>query len=175
MTDGPLRTERYQIAGEGRDLFTRLEVRDRIRNGSILAMTEVALEGSEEYKPALEYPELARYLSLVSNAPKAVEASSYVPAGSIATATSVGERLIPGLMYPLTGFGAAAVFGLALLRLLPPGFLAAAIAMPLVSVAIVRVGRMAAWGRLPVERAAPWGAARPRPIGVYICQLKRMP
>ena len=139
LTEVPLQNERYRIAGEGKDLYSRSDLRNRIRSGSLLAATEVALEGTEEYRPAAEFPELARYFSLVSNAPKAVEASSYVPAGSVAPATSVGERLIPGLIYPFTGFGAAVVFGLALLQLLPLGFLASAIAMPLVSVALVRV------------------------------------
>ena len=139
MTDAPVRTERYQIAGEVRTVFTRVELRDRIRNGELLAVTEVAIEGSDEYRPAVDYPELARYFSLVKEAPVAVEASSYVPADTIARPTSVGERLIPGLVYPLTGFGALVVFGLALLELLPFGVLAAALAIPLVSVAIVRV------------------------------------
>ncbi|HUP65460.1 MAG TPA: hypothetical protein VM557_09280 [Thermoanaerobaculia bacterium] len=139
MTDQPLQTERYRIAGEGKDLYSRNDLRNRIRNGSLLAGTEVALEGTDEYRPAADFPELARYFSLISSAPRPVEASTYVPADSVAPATSVGARLIPGLIYPLTGFGAVVVFGLALLQLLPFGFLASAIAMPLVSVAIVRV------------------------------------
>ena len=139
MNDTPVRTERYQIAGEVGSLFTRIELRDRIRDGSLLAVTEVAVEGSDEYRPAIDYPQLARYFSLVKEAPVAVEASSYVPAETIARPTSVGERLIPGLVYPLTGFGAAVVFGLTLLELVPFGVFVAALAIPLVSVAIVRV------------------------------------
>lgn len=139
MTDAPVRSERYQIAGEGRELFTRITLRDRIRDGSLQARTEIAVEGSDQFRPAVEYPELARYFSLITNAPAPAVASSFVPAGSVGAPTSVGERLIPGLIYPLTGFGAAVVFGLALLELLPLGFLATMIAIPLVCVAVVRV------------------------------------
>lgn len=139
MTDVPIQSQRYQVAGEGKELFTRIDLRNRIREGSLLSATDVALEGSDDFRPAAEYPELARYFSLVSNAPATVAASSFVPATSIAPPTSVGERLIPGLVYPMTGFGAAVVFGLALLELLPLGILASIVAIPLVSVAVVRV------------------------------------
>lgn len=139
MTDLPLSPERYQIAGEGKDLYSRIELRDRIRDGSLLPATEIAPEGSDTYRPAVDYPELARYFSLVSNAAATAAPASFVPAGSVAPPSSVGERLIPGLMYPLTGFGAILVFALALFQLLPFGFLVTVIAIPLVNVAVVRV------------------------------------
>ncbi|MGH9458245.1 MAG: hypothetical protein ACRD2J_11485 [Thermoanaerobaculia bacterium] len=140
MTDLPAGpAERYQIAGEGKDAFTRTDLRDRIRTGDLLGSTEIALEGTDDFRPAADFPELARYFSLVTSTTTVVSTATFVPAASVAPPTSVAKRLLPALVYPFTGLGAIAVIGLALFQLLPFGFIAGSIGLPLMMVAVVRV------------------------------------
>ncbi|HUP47469.1 MAG TPA: hypothetical protein VNA04_01630 [Thermoanaerobaculia bacterium] len=88
----------FRIAGQGRDLFTRAEIRDRIRTGEISGQTELAYENSDDYQPASQFAELARYLALAA-APAAEAAAAAPPR------TSVLGRVGPGLIFPFTGIG----------------------------------------------------------------------
>lgn len=138
-SESPSAEMRYRIAGEGRELFSRMNLRDRIRGGEVVGTTEIATEGSEDYRPAAEYPELARYLSLLSAQETPVSVSTFVPGGASAPASPVLRRLVPGVLYPLTGLGSVLVLALSILELIPIGALLSGIITPLVCVAIVRV------------------------------------
>src|SRR5207237_7553834 len=93
----------YRIAGEGREIFNRFQIRDKIRAGEVTNETELAPEGNEEYRAASMYPELARYFSLLSVQPIAAPAAGVVTPS--APALPITSRLAPGLVYPFTGVG----------------------------------------------------------------------
>src|SRR5688572_8488280 len=103
----------YQVAGEGKEEFTRLEIRDRIRGGEILPNTEIALKGSESYRAASSFPELSRYFSLAG---PAVAIAPGIPAyqgraqpremaAPPAAVPSVASHLAQASPYPFTGMG----------------------------------------------------------------------
>ena len=130
---------RYKVAGEAQALFSRGDLRNRIREGTIQSETEIAPEGTDDYRPARAFPELQRYFSLVSSQAVAASSSSLVPAQHSAPPASVASRLIPGALYPFTGFGAAFVIVLAMFELLPLFSIISAFAIPVFSVVIIRV------------------------------------
>src|SRR5712691_1309927 len=68
---GPSVDAGYRIAGKGREIFSRLQIRNKIRDGHISTATELALQESDDFRAASSYPELARYFSLVSGQPVA--------------------------------------------------------------------------------------------------------
>lgn len=140
----PAAATRYQVAGDGKQLFTRADLRDRIRSGEIVMMTGVAMEGTDEFRPAGEFPELARYFSLLSSEHGVASASALVTPSTSLRSTTVVQRLLPGALYPFTGLGSLLVLGLAILELIPLGALINIVAIPLVGVAIVRVSSQGA-------------------------------
>jgi hypothetical protein len=94
-----------------------LQVRDKIRGGEVTNTTELAPEGSEDYRAASMYPELARYFSLLSAQPIAGPAAAVVmPRAPVAPVTS---RLGPGLVYPFTGVGSVVLLIVTGLQLVP--------------------------------------------------------
>lgn len=64
--------------GGGIEELDRFAVRDGIRSGEIEAHTELAIKGTEEWKAAVEFPELARYFSLISVRP-AISSGRCIP------------------------------------------------------------------------------------------------
>ena len=122
----------YRIAGSGKDTFTKLQIRDFIRSGQITDATEIALEGSEEYRAASTYPELARYFALV--APKAEAAAAAKPVKGTPNST----RILPGLIYPFTGIGWILILVVALLGTLPFGSLIASLFTAVYGLAVIR-------------------------------------
>ncbi len=122
----------YKIAGGGRDAFTKIAIRDQIRRGEITAQTEIARGESEEYHPASTYPELARYFALATPAATEREAAPAGPRPSTAT------RLIPGLLYPFTGFGWILILTSTLLKTLPFGEFVAGLFMTVYGLAVIR-------------------------------------
>lgn len=108
----------YHVAGEGREVFTRFQIRDRIRDGQISSATELAAQGSEDYRPASSFPELQRYLALATPSGGAGSVASVAaPASQI---PSVAARLGPGLIYPFTGIGGILIFVIALFGVMNP-------------------------------------------------------
>lgn len=123
----------YRIAGAGRDIFTRAQVRDGIRSGEITAQTELAYEKSDDYKPASQYPELSRYLALVMQpAAAAAAAEPSVPR------TSVFSRVFPGLIYPWTGVGWIVILASTLVQPVPFGPIVAGLFTTVYGLAIIR-------------------------------------
>lgn len=120
----------YIVAGEGREVFTRFQIRDRIREGQISPATELAMQGSEDYRPASSFPELQRYFALATPGGGAASPTS-VAAGEVWRPTapavvpasqipSVATRLGPGLVYPFTGIGWIFILVVALFGVMNP-------------------------------------------------------
>lgn len=132
---------RYVISGEGREEFTRVDLRNRIREGTLTPVTEIARAGTETWIAASKVPELARYFSLAGESmaadPALMVGSS--PASQAAPAVeSVGSRLIPGLAYPLTAVGISLIVILAIAQQVPLVNLVAGLFGSLYSLLIIR-------------------------------------
>ena len=93
----------YNISGEARVEFTLLDLRDRIRNGMLNPHDQIAIVGTDIWKPASDFPELRRYFSLLK--PAAAPGAAAVTGGH-APAASMGRRIIAGVIYPFTGANA---------------------------------------------------------------------
>src|SRR6266550_6845737 len=107
----------YRIAGEGKEVFNRFQIRDKIRAGEVTNDTELAPEGNDEYRAASMYPELARYFSLLSAQPIAAPAAGIIMPS--ARAAPISSRLAPGLVYPFTGVGSIVLLIVTGLQLVP--------------------------------------------------------
>ncbi len=99
----------YMIAGETGDKLNLLALRDRIRGGLLQRDQQIAIVGTDLWKPAWQYPPLERYFALTEEA-----AAKQAPAG-VAPAGPMGARIVRGLAYPFTNiagiaFIAAAAF-----------------------------------------------------------------
>src|SRR5258707_13132347 len=86
----------YQISGEMGQEFTFLNLRDRIRNGTFTPQDQLAIVGTDLWKPASDYPALARYFSLL----KSSAATPAMPAASRRPVGSMAGRMAAGLAYP---------------------------------------------------------------------------
>lgn len=132
---------RYIISGEGREEFTRLDLRNRIREGTLTPVTEIARAGTETWVAASKVPELARYFSLAG---KSMSADPALMVGTSAASQaapaveSVGSRLIPGLAYPLTAVGISLIVILAIAQQIPIVNLLAGLFASLYSLIIIR-------------------------------------
>lgn len=87
----------YQIAGEGSEHHSVIALRDRIRNGNLQPEDQVAIAGTDLWRPAAEHAPLARYFSLLKPAAGAAVAAPQAPAGPMS------GRAMAGLIYPFTG------------------------------------------------------------------------
>ncbi len=105
---------RFVPYGGGVEEIDRLTVRDRIRRGDIEAHTELALAGSDDWRAAASFPELARYFELAAARPQ----SAAVPAKA-RRVESMGERIVGGLLYPFGGGQLLTILGIALLSIVP--------------------------------------------------------
>jgi len=132
---------RYVISGEGREEFTRLDLRNRIREGTLTPLTEIAPAGTEKWIAASQYPELARYFSLAGKAMSsdpALMMGTSPQTSSGPAVESVASRLIPGLAYPLTAVGASLIIILAIAQQIPIVNILAAFFGSLYSLVIIR-------------------------------------
>ena len=77
-----------------------LELRERIRGGSLQREQQIAIAGTELWKPAWQYPPLERYFAL---ADQAVAKHATPVAGP---AEGIGARIVRGLVYPFTNIAA---------------------------------------------------------------------
>ncbi len=123
----------YRVAGEGRELFSRAQIRDQIRAGSITQQTELAIENSEDYRAASTFPELSRYFALA--APRPAPAGAPV-AG--APGPSAATRIFPGLTYPLTGIGGIVILLATIVQPLPFGAIIGAVFTSVYGLAVIR-------------------------------------
>src|SRR6266550_3663703 len=144
----------YRIAGEGKEVFNRFQIRDKIRAGEVTNDTELAPEGNDEYRAASMYPELARYFSLLSAEPVAAPAAGIVIPS--APPLPITSRLGPGLVHPFTGPGWLVLFVVTGLQLVP---VAGWVASAFVKVYQLAVIRTSASGSTTMPRVGAVGEA----------------
>ena len=99
MAESQRPTALYNISGEARAEFKLFDLRDRIRNGTLSPQDQIAIVGTDIWKPASDFPELRRYFSLLK--PAAAPGAAPVM-GTQAPAGSMGSRIIGGVVYPFT-------------------------------------------------------------------------
>jgi hypothetical protein len=87
---------RYRVFGRS-ESFDRAGMRELIRRGEVSSLTDVAIENSNDWKPAGNYPELLRYLSLAAQAHQ-----SSAPRVEAAAKTSTVQLAI-GLLIAIVG------------------------------------------------------------------------
>lgn len=92
----------YVVAGEVREEVGLLALRDRIRGGLLQRDDQVALAGTDLWKPAWQYPPLERYFALAEAGAAGRVPTSAAPAGTM------GSRILAGLAYPFTNVVAIA-------------------------------------------------------------------
>jgi hypothetical protein len=140
--DGTKPVERYRVAmyGGGIEEIDRLEARDRIRRREILATTELAHAGTDDWKRALQYPELSRYLALAAEqvSPQRQAAPKDGPVEAMT------ERIVRGLLYPIQGLEFVTLLGIAVLSALPGISL---IMIPVATVYIIAIVKSSANGK----------------------------
>jgi hypothetical protein len=116
MADSQRPTALYNISGEARAEFKLFDLRDRIRNGTLSPQDQIAIVGTDLWKPASDFPELRRYFSLL----KPAAAPGAAPATAAqAPAASMGRRIIGGVVYPFTAITSIVVIIAAALLLRP--------------------------------------------------------
>jgi hypothetical protein len=118
MSESQRPTALYNISGEARAGFKLFDLRDRIRNGTLSPQDQIAIVGTDIWKPASDFPELRRYFSLLK--PAAAPGAAPVT-GAHAPAGSMGSRIIGGVVYPFTAITSIVVIiGAAVLRGVDP-------------------------------------------------------
>lgn len=118
MSESQRPTALYNISGEARAGFKLFDLRDRIRNGTLSPQDQIAIVGTDIWKPASDFPELRRYFSLLK--PAAALGAAPVT-GAHAPAGSMGSRIIGGVVYPFTAITSIVVIiGAAVLRGVDP-------------------------------------------------------
>jgi hypothetical protein len=123
--------------GGGIEELDRFGIRDLIRRGDVSAQTELALAGSEEWRTAASYPELARYFNIISARPSSTP-GTVVGVSKPRVVQPMSERLVAGLLYPLAGGEVLMLLGLALLGFIPIVGRFAPLASTLIMVSIIR-------------------------------------
>jgi hypothetical protein len=138
MSEGPARPQQgarpeifYQVAGDARQQVNLVGLRDRIRGGALQPTDEVAVVGTDLWKPASQYAELARYFALVQRAPQAASAAVQQPAAPM------GSRILAGAVYPFSSVSSAVVIAVASLS---------SLVMPLLSIPFALLGSVYAMG-----------------------------
>jgi Protein of unknown function (DUF4013) len=123
MTDqtiaGAAARQRYKLVpyGGGVEEHDRLAIRDRIRSGDVTGETELAVVGTDDWRPAASYAELRRYFELA-----AVSSSGrheIVQPSPPRNVESMQSRVVAGILYPIAGGEAVMLLGLAILSALP--------------------------------------------------------
>jgi len=101
--------------GGGVEQLDRLAVRDRIRSGDILPQSELAIAGTDEWKPAVSYPELVRYFEMAATRTVLPPATPAKPRDL----RPMTERIVGGLSYPLSGNQVLTLVGVVVVSALP--------------------------------------------------------
>jgi hypothetical protein len=128
---------RFVPYGGGVEELDRLAIRDRIRTGDIEGHTELALLGSDDWRPAASFPELARYFELAA-ARSGASGQHMVMPSKPRQVQSMAERLVQGLLYPIDGGQVVTLLAIAVASVLPfVGWLASASAAA-ISLDIIR-------------------------------------
>lgn len=151
----------YVVAGEVRQEFGLLALRDRIRSGLLHRDDQIAVAGTDLWKPAWQYPPLERYFSLAEAAAAKQMPASAVPAGPM------GPRIVRGLAYPFTNVVAIAF--IAITGLMAPMTLVAAVLSLVAMGYALAIIRKSAEGEVRAPNVAAIGGA-----GEWILSLLRV-
>jgi len=115
--DGPAPPRQYRFVpyGGGVEVLDRFGIRDRIRSGDIAPATELALVGTDDWRAASSYTELARYFELATARPS----PQFVQPAKIRDVRPMSERVVYGIVYPIAGGQAVTVLLLAVFSVFP--------------------------------------------------------
>ena len=159
--------------GGGVDEVDRFGIRDRIRSGDVVALTEIAVAGTDEWRAAATYPEFARYFEMAATSLQAPGSFKDVPRTPVVA--PVSQRLVTGLLYPIAGGEAFMLIGLALLSMLPFFGWIAKLASTMIMVEIIRTsadGRM----KMPlVDTSQAWHLIRTYLRVVFVSLVSLLP
>lgn len=134
----PAQQYRFVQVGGGVEVLDRFAVRDRIRCGDIHSATELAPAGTDDWKPAASFAELARYFDLAAISTRSVSGNYPVPASKPRVVESMQDRIIHGLAYPVQGTEAVTIAVLAGFGMLPLVGWFSTLAATLIMLAIIR-------------------------------------
>ncbi len=127
--------ERYRFIpyGGGVEELDRFAVRDHIRAGDILPQNELALVGTDEWRPASSYPELARYFDLA-----ATRVAPAITAAKPRDVLPMSRCVVDGILYPLAGGQIVTVALLAVVSEMPVVSILASLATIGVMLEVIR-------------------------------------
>jgi hypothetical protein len=91
----------YLIAGAANEQFDIRGLRDRIRAGQLTPEEQIAVVGTDQWKPASQYPALARYFALAHASPASAPLG-HVAARPAAPAEALSLRIGPAFAYPFS-------------------------------------------------------------------------
>ena len=138
MSEDPARPQQsarkeifYQVAGDVREEFNLVGLRDRIRSGTLQPTDQVAVVGTDLWKPASQHAELTRYFALVQRAPQTSSAAAQQPAASM------GSRILAGAVYPFSSVSSVVVIAVASIS---------SLVMPLLSIPFALLASVYAMG-----------------------------
>jgi hypothetical protein len=139
MTEIPAPQTRYCYVpyGGGVEEHDRLGIAQKIRRGDIDGATQLAVAGTEQWRPAASYPELVRYFELVAARPDTSVAAVALPAHA-RNIESMGHRIVAGLAYPIAGGQIVTLVALSALSIVPLISLLATLASTVIVLDIVR-------------------------------------
>jgi hypothetical protein len=150
---------KYVPYGGGVEELDRFAVRDRIRTGDIEPHSELAVVGTDDWRTAVSYPELARYFELAALKPRTTPGVP-VKVAPPRVMESMGRRVVHGLAYPLAGGEAFLLVGLAILSALPIVGILAKLASTLIMVEIIGVSADGKTKMPMVDTASVWHLVR---------------
>ncbi|HUR79473.1 MAG TPA: hypothetical protein VM733_01810, partial [Thermoanaerobaculia bacterium] len=132
-------TQRYKYVpyGGGVEELDRFGVRDRIRAGDIAPESELAVVGTDDWRAAVSYPELARYFELMATKPRTMPGVP-VKVAPPRVVEPMGQRVVQGLLYPLAGGEVLMLIGLSILNAIPIIGILGTLGSTLIMVEIVR-------------------------------------
>src|ERR1041385_7271991 len=135
QTDTPAARYRFVPYGGGVEELDRFALRDRIRSGDVMPHSELAIAGSDEWRPASSYPELARYFEMAAARPSVATPAIAVKARDV---RPMSERVVAGLAYPISGGEVLTLLGVIIVSALPfIGFLGT-LASTVIMLSIIR-------------------------------------
>ena len=162
MSETPVTRTRYRYVPYGGSVeeHDRFAIAQKIRHGDIDGSTQLAVVGSDLWKAAASYPELARYFELAAARPAASAVYAAAPAKP-RTVESMGDRIVRGLGYPIAGGHVATVIVLAILSIFPFISIFATLTSTVIALDVVRKSadgrtKMPAW----IETSTVWEMVR---------------
>lgn len=137
-SEKPAQKYRLAMYGGGIEELDRFGLRDRIRSGEVGELTELALAGTDEWRPASSYPELKRYLDIAATSGQRLAAPPGTAPKPPRTLQPMGQRILHGITYPLAGGEIITLLGLSILNIIPFVSILSTLASTLIMITIIR-------------------------------------